>query len=126
MPFKFTEENNETTELSEDFVPHWADKKLNGELEVYAQLSSRDGRKLGNAIIYRVFEEAVLPSFLKDQAPLYEIVTDFGHMLRLNTSEIEEAYHPPEYRMKKLHAKLRREYMRNYLAMEWAVVNASK
>lgn len=107
-------------------LPHWADKKLNGELEKYAQLSCRDGRKLGNAIIIRVYEESVLPEFLKGQGPLYEIMTDFGNVLRLHTAEIEEAYHPTEYRMKKLHVKLRQEYMRNYFGLERAIVNASK
>lgn len=112
--------------ISEDYLPPWADKKLNGELEQYAQLPCRDGRKLGNAIIIRVYQEEVLPDFLRGNGPLYEIITDFGNLLRLNAAEIEEAFHPTKYRMKKLHARLRREYMRNYFALERAVVDASE
>jgi len=106
------------------YLPSWADKALNGKVELYAQLSTKDGRKFGNALVVRVYTEDQLPSFLRGNGSIYEVVTDFGHFLRLNDEELEEDFHPPQYRMKKLQAKLRLEYIRNYLNIERGVVNA--
>ncbi|WP_175651587.1 hypothetical protein [Pseudomonas sp. Marseille-P9899] len=35
----------------ERYLPPWADARLNGVPEQYAQLETRDGRKMGNGIV---------------------------------------------------------------------------
>lgn len=36
---------------AERLLPHWADKRLNGEYELYAQLATKVGKRAGNGVI---------------------------------------------------------------------------
>ena len=38
-------------------LPHWADKRLHGEYELYAQLATKVGKRAGNGVI--VYEHVV-------------------------------------------------------------------
>ena len=56
-------------------LPHWADKNLHGEVELYAQLSTRDGRRTGNGIVVEVIEELIADV----EFTWYVVLTDFIH-----------------------------------------------
>lgn len=102
-------------DLLAEYLPHWADKKLDGELELYAQLQTLDGRKMGNAIIIDILEDDRLPFYLKDIGPIYVILTDFGHTIRLTQKEVAHYYHPTVYRMKESRVKFRIDFMKDYV-----------
>ena len=63
-------------------------------------LHTKDGTKMGNAIIRRVvpnseiraFAPSLLDWLAKSNQYLYEVVTDFGNITRLSTNEINELY----------------------------------
>ena len=63
-------------------------------------LYTKDGSKMGNAIIRRVvpnneikdFAPSLLGYLAQTNQYLYEIVTDFGNVTRLSTNEINEMY----------------------------------
>lgn len=61
-------------------LPHWADKSLHGEVELYAQLATRDGRWTGNGTVIEVIEETEgFPPH-----PFYMVLSDFGNGLVLS------------------------------------------
>ena len=102
-------------DLLAEYLPHWADKKLDGELELYAQLQTKDGRVMGNGIIINILEADRLPYFLRDIAPIYVVLTDFGHTVRMTVGELLNQYHPTVYRMKESRVNFRIEFMKDYL-----------
>lgn len=104
-----------------EHLPSWADKKLEGEYEQYAQLQTRDGRAMGNAVICYVLTEEMLPDYMKDMAPIYGVTTDFGHTVRMTTAEMNRQFHPPQWRMKADRARLRIAYARGYFQVEQAL-----
>lgn len=75
-------------------LPHWAESQIewgvNGYLCERAQLCTRDGRKIGNAVIVKI-------------EPLTEwvftVITDAGNTLILNIEELQELFHPPKFIM---------------------------
>ena len=67
--------------------PPWAIRAAEGFLQVGAQLSTRDGRKTGNAVI--IGEQAYRPSNeQKREVFLYAVLTDAGNTMRLTTEEV--------------------------------------
>jgi len=93
------------------WLPHWADAKLDGDWVVNAQLPTKDGRKMGNAIILST-EEVVW-----DDKPvtLYTILTDFGTQCRLTVSELNWFFHPPQWRMIAERVQRRMAYIEGYI-----------
>lgn len=98
-------------------VPSWADKYLGGEIELYAQLCTRDGRRFGNGIVIGVEEE----TFDDVTFNCYTILTDFGNQIVLSAEQVQRGYHLPEFRMKKHLVEFRTGSMEAYLAIERTV-----
>lgn len=72
----------------EEPLPEWAAKRSDGTyMEVGAQLCTRDGRKIGNAVVIDV------------QEPYAEIVTDVGTIITFTREELQEFFHEPEWKM---------------------------
>jgi hypothetical protein len=79
-------------------IPEWADRLSDGNrMVVGTQLCTRDGRRVGNAVV--VDDKRVL--VLGEQTlPLIKVVTDKGNSLNLTESEAIELFHDPIYVMK--------------------------
>lgn len=97
-------------DLFPPYLPDWADAKLDGEWVQYAQLQTKDGRRMGNAVIISG-EEVVW-----DGRPvaLFTILTDFGTKCRLIESELAWLFHPPQWRMKESRVLRRISHMEGY------------
>ena len=61
--------------------------------EAGSQLSTKDGRKCGNAVIV----ELVFSVLKRSHA--WVVVTDAGNEMTLTYNELNELFHPPEWRM---------------------------
>ena len=70
-------------------LPDWAIDRTD-KYCVGAQLSTRDGRRVGNAVITHNHFPSPSP---------WEVVTDAGSSMRLNEAELHELYWPPQYIM---------------------------
>lgn len=74
-------------------LPEWAERQVipdwRADLQLHAQLCTRDGRKCGNAVIIRVFGR------------YYGVLTDMGTELVLNRDEVMQLFHPPRFIVKK-------------------------
>lgn len=79
------EELNQTTH-----IPEWAVRASSGELELGAQLPTRDGRKVGNAHIVRIS-----PASRGRTGWVFGVLTDAGSEFSLSAGEIEELFYPP-------------------------------
>lgn len=114
----------EVTELAEAGLgcpgplPNWADKHVAGKLELYVQLSTRDGRRFGNAVIVDILTE----NYGGIEMVFYVVLTDFGNQVVLIEKEIEQYFFPPEWRMRKELAVFRRESMVVYMNYEHAIL----
>lgn len=95
-------------------LPHWADKNLHGEVELYAQLQTRDGRRFGNGIVIEVIEAA--EHFPTDT--YYVILSDFGNKMMLSAERLAAQFYPPLFRMNKTLVEFRLGAMEAYLAIE--------
>jgi hypothetical protein len=83
-------------EQTRNQLPHWAIGYASGNYMIEgAQLCTKDGRKIGNAFVNKVFT---------CQENL-EIVTDMGNVVILNQQEAEELFYPPMYVMDKNKAR---------------------
>jgi len=51
-------------------LPHWADKHLNGEYELYAQLATKVGERAGNGVIVFEHDEEVSTSLHLNLMPV--------------------------------------------------------
>ena len=102
----------EWEELAALWLPDWADKALTGEWVQYAQLQTRDGRRMGNAIIL------VVDVVVWDDQPvdLHTIMTDFGTIVRLTEGELQGLYHPPQWRMRPDRVHNRVMFMSGFMA----------
>lgn len=78
--------------MNEEWVPGWATGTTNGELVLGAQLSTRDGRRTGNAHII-----GISPGRRGTVGFIYTVLTDAGNEMILLSSEIAEMFHPPHY-----------------------------
>lgn len=81
--------------MSDTYNPHqppWATGVARGYLEVGAQLCTRDGRRIGDAVVLQV-----MPTCKGTSARIW---TDACTDLVLNESELAELFHEPEWLMK--------------------------
>lgn len=78
--------------MNEEWVPGWATGTTDGKLVLGAQLSTKDGRRVGNAHIILVG-----PSRWEPDVTVYTVLTDAGNEMILLSSEIAEMFHPPRY-----------------------------
>lgn len=72
--------------------PDWASSSaIPGTVEVKTVLNTRDGRKIGNAVVADIIYDVVTTevNFL--------IVTDAGNVLTINPTKIQELFHEPEW-----------------------------
>ena len=99
-------------------MPLWADKYLAGELELYAQIATKDGRRFGNGVIIEVIEE----TYLDVTSVVYVILTDFGNQIALSAEQVERYYFPAEFRMRKDLVHFRTYVMEMYLAYEGEIM----
>ena len=98
-------------EMVAQWLPHWADAKLDGEWVQFAQLQTKDGRRMGNGIILST-EEVVWSGV---PVTLYVVLTDFGTTVRMTINELAWFFHPPEWRMLADHVHRRRCHMEGYI-----------
>lgn len=103
-------------------LPAWADKFLGGHIELYAQLSTRDGRFTGNGVVVEVHEE----TYLDVTRRFYTVLTDFGNLIEISDSAIERQFYPPKWRMRKDLVDFRRQSMAVYLLLEMELSRASE
>jgi hypothetical protein len=77
----------------EDQLPPWAIRKAQWNvLEIGAQLRTRDGRRCGNAHIIGI--KASVHDVGRDY---YQLITDAGTRIVMNSTEILGAFWPPEW-----------------------------
>ena len=89
------------------WLPDWAGKRSDGDyMEVGAQLSTRDGRRMGNAYVDSLEQHEAL-------GQLALIVTDIGNTSRMTIGELQEVFYPPEYVMRIDEARARRDRRRH-------------
>lgn len=69
-------------------LPLWASGLALGQLVLAAQLPTKDGRRMGNAVIVAIEDER------------YRVITDAGNELIMLESEVKEAFYPPQWIMK--------------------------
>lgn len=77
----------------EDLLPPWATGLTNNFLEVGAQLCTKDGRKIGNAVVTEIDFSKYL-----DQT-VATIITNAGTTILLNEAELRELFHQPQWKM---------------------------
>ena len=70
-------------------IPDWAIKKSNGELEVGAQLCTKDGRHIGNA---HIIDMAISKH---SEHIIYTVLTDAGNRIHLSGVEINQLFYAP-------------------------------
>lgn len=77
----------------EHLLPHWAIRLAKpGIYEVGAQLCTKDGRRMGNAHIVGLKLGA-----LDTGRPYYDVLTDAGTHIIMNSTEINDAFWPPRW-----------------------------
>lgn len=92
------------------YLPHWADSKVKGEWVQFAQLQTKDGRRMGNAVILAV--DTVV--WGDTPVELHTIITDFGNVLRLTEGELVSQFHPPKWRMRANRVSHRTKFITSY------------
>jgi hypothetical protein len=87
-----------------DIIPKWASGYACGNyMQKGAQLSTKDGRKIGNAVVVGFSEEILEQACDGEWGYVPEtahVITDFGNRLRLSLIELEQLYYPPKWVMK--------------------------
>lgn len=79
-----------------NYLPHWADARLNGDPERYAQLETRDGRKMGNGVVTSIINWQTDDDMV---IPVYVVLTDFGNYVPIAEQDLERYFFPPRWRM---------------------------
>ncbi len=83
-------------ELTEP-MPSWAlCPSIPGTIEDMSQLLTRDGRRIGNAVIFKIDYSS------QHNLTLFHIVTDAGNILTLTFNEMNEMFYEPKWIMKAL------------------------
>lgn len=83
---------NQEETLPQEPKPDWASASaIPGTVEVKTVLNTRDGRRIGNAVVADVIYDVVTTevNFL--------VATDAGNVLILNPQEIQELFHEPKW-----------------------------
>lgn len=76
-----------------ELLPPWAIAQANGELQIGAQLATRDGRRTGNA---HIIDKSSLDC-LGTTLHFWIVLTDAGNVMELADGEINEMFYPPKY-----------------------------
>jgi len=92
------------------YLPHWASDSLDGEWVQYAQLSTKDGRRMGNAVILSV--DTV--KWGEAEVDVHTIITDFGNVLRLTEGELATQFHPPKWKVRANRVSHRVKFITSY------------
>lgn len=95
------------------YLPHWASFRLEGEWVQFAQLATKDGRRMGNAVILAV-DTVKWGDNLVD---LHTIFTDYGNVLRLTEEELAEQFYAPKWQVKANRVSHRVKFISSYA--EW-------
>lgn len=74
-----------------EFLLPWATGKAKGWTDIGAQLRTKDGRRIGNAVL--------IGSEQQQGLTLYQVVTDVGTLVNFTERELEEMFHQPDYTM---------------------------
>lgn len=73
--------------MCNEYLPEWASAVSDGDYMIpLTQLCTRDGRRMGNAVVVSVTTVA-------------QIVTDMGTHLQLTEGELQELFHTPTFIM---------------------------
>jgi len=82
-----------------ELIPSWAERTSDGTyMEEKAQLCTRDGRKIGNAVVVKTY-------YSEDIGREVAVcVTDVGNTLIFTERELEALFYPPKYIFKKIGA----------------------
>lgn len=84
------------TALLDEPWPPWATGKASGSYSEYgAQLCTKDGRNIGNALIVGMANRVIADRTMD----VVEIITDIGTRLVLTPNELEELFHVPQWTM---------------------------
>lgn len=92
------------------YLPSWASEALDGEWVQFAQLATKDGRRMGNALILNVYPV----TWEGKEVDLHTIITDFGNILELTEHELETLFHPPKWKMKANRVSHRIKFITSY------------
>lgn len=75
--------------------PEWVKGRIeDGKIVLGAQLPTKDGRRIGNAVVYALSGTLELNG---ESHYVYEIITDAGSSVKMLEEEIAEAFYPPEW-----------------------------
>lgn len=87
-------QTNEEWDANDFPLPDWAKRRSDGTyMEIGAQLTTRDGRRCGNAYIDEIEEHETL-------GQIAVVVTDMGNRIHLTARELEAMFYPPDYVMR--------------------------
>lgn len=70
-------------------LPEWAIGHAKGYMDEGALLPTRDGRRMGNAIVAKMET--------RDYGPVAKVVTDAGNVCHMTERELEECFFPPKW-----------------------------
>lgn len=85
-----------STTITDAPIPPWATGRACGAfIEIGAQLCTKDGRIIGNAVVVEL-DERLIGDVAK---PVARIITDIGTSLVLTENELKEFFHAPEWTM---------------------------
>lgn len=86
--------NNPAPEHENFPLPDWVERRSDGTyMELGAQLTTRDGRRTGNAYVDSIEAHPSL-------GQLAVVNTDMGNTFRMTATELEDAFYPPAYVMR--------------------------
>lgn len=84
-------------------LPEWAERQVAPDwlayLQLHAQLCTRDGRKMGNAVVVEV--KILYGRLLTPAGYRITVLTDMGREIVLNRNEVMELFYPPRFIVKK-------------------------
>jgi len=91
---KFRSMSYSTYPYQLEFLPMWSIGESDGSFrKPYTALMTKDGRKIGNAVV-------VDDSVMKIGCDFIKIVTDAGTILLLTDNEIQDFFHTPQWIMR--------------------------
>lgn len=94
----------------EEPLPEWAASRSDGDYMVpMTQLCTRDGRRMGNAVVLRIEPSAHVLA-----TSLAVVQTDAGNNMKMTRGELEEAFHPPIFILKSALAHERIHVLRQW------------
>jgi hypothetical protein len=94
------------TDAEKGYPPPWATGQVADYMEVGAELCTRDGRCIGNAVVVAI-------KTFSDNTLGARVRTDFGNEVVLIREELKNYFHPPQWRMDPAeHAETRARFAR--------------